>query len=364
MHVRELDTPALVVDMDILKTNLQEMASYCSIHGLDLRPHTKTHKIPALARLQIKSGARGITVAKLGEAEVMVKNGFDDVMIAYPVVGPAKLERLVELSKRARVTISTDSLAVAEGISSAAQTAGTRISLLAEMDVGLRRCGVQSTDEVVALAQAMTKLPGINFAGLMFYPGQVRVSPPEQLPILTEIDARLQEVQDSLHRSGVEVRTVSGGSTPTAGQSHHMHTVTEIRPGTYIFNDMNTVTVGATDKAHCALVVHVTVVSTAVKGRAVIDGGSKTFSSDPLRGRAGGGFGYFLEDPGLVLESMSEEHGHLNVESASRPLKIGDRLRVIPNHVCTAVNLHNEIWGACRDEVVEHWIVEGRGLVR
>jgi D-serine deaminase-like pyridoxal phosphate-dependent protein len=121
---------------------------------------------------------------------------------------------------------------------------------------------------------------------------------------------------------------------------------------------------GITDIAHCALTVHATVVSTAVKGRAVIDGGSKTFSSDLLRGGAGRGFGYVLEDPGVVLESMTEEHGHLNVEAAARPLKIGDRLRLIPNHVCTTVNMHNEVWGARGDEVVEHWIVEGRGLVK
>jgi len=364
MHVTELDTPALVVDLDILETNLQEMAAYCTLHGLGLRPHTKTHKIPAIARKQIESGAHGITVAKLGEAELMVRNGFDDLLIAYPIVGASKLARLVELSKKAQITVSTDSLAVAEGISSAAQAAGTKIGLLAEMDAGLRRCGVQSPDELVALATAMTRLPSVDFLGFMFFPGQIRVSPPEQLPILEGIDARLREAQDNLFRSGIEVTVVSGGSTPTARQSHHMKTVTEIRPGTYVFNDLNTATIGVTDVPHCALTVHVTVVSTAVKGRAVIDGGSKTFSSDLLHGGAGRGFGYLLEDPGVVLESMSEEHGHLNIEAASCPLKIGDRLRFIPNHVCTTVNMHNEIWGMRGDEVIEHWIVEGRGLVK
>lgn len=364
MHVSELDTPALVVDLDIMETNLREMAAYCTLHGLGLRPHTKTHKIPAIAQLQIESGAHGITVAKLGEAELMARNGLDDTLIAYPIIGPAKLARLSELSQRARITVSTDSLTVAEGISRAAQAAGTKIGLLAELDAGLHRCGVQSTDELVALAQAMTRLPSVDFLGFMFFPGQIRVSPPEQLPVLEGIDARLREAQDKLLRSGVEVKVVSGGSTPTARQSHHMKTVTEIRPGTYVFNDMNTATIGVTDIAHCALTVHATVVSTAVKGRAVIDGGSKTFSSDLLRGGAGRGFGYLLEDPGVVLESMSEEHGHLNVEAASHPLKIGDRLRFIPNHVCTTVNMHNEIWGARGDEVVEHWIVEGRGLVK
>ena len=156
---------------------------------------------------------------------------------------------------------------------------------------------------------------------------------------------------------------VSGGSTPSAFQSHVMKTVTEIRPGTYVFNDMNTVRCGATDLASCALTVHVTVVSRAVTGRAVIDGGSKTFSSDPPRG-GGDGFGYCLEYPDALLESMSEEHGHLNIVACCSPPKVGERLSFIPNHVCTAVNMHNEVWAARNGEVVERWPVEARGLVK
>jgi len=314
--------------------------------------------------MQARSGARGITVAKLGEAELMAREGFDDILIAYPLLGQSKLERLIALSRKARVTVSTDSLEVAEGISRSAGIAGASIRLLAEMDAGLRRCGVQTPEELAGLAQGMTRLPNVEFTGFMFFPGQIRLKPQEQIPVLKSIDERLQEAQDKLHRSGITLKTVSGGSTPTAYQSHHMKTVTEIRPGTYVFNDMNTATIGATDIAHCALTVHVTVVSVAVKGRAIVDGGSKTFSSDPLRGGEGSGYGYLTEHPEVVLEAMSEEHGHLNVASASHLLKIGERLRLIPNHVCTTVNMHNEIWGARGDEVVERWTVEGRGLVR
>jgi len=364
MKITDLDTPALVVDLDILETNLREMAAYCASHGLSLRPHTKTHKIPAIARMQVRSGARGITVAKLGEAELMAREGFDDILVAYPIVGASKLARLVELAKKIRVTISTDSLEVARGISDAARSQGATVRLLAEMDAGLRRCGVQTPEELAALAQAMTRLPNIEFLGFMFFPGQIRVSPKEQIPILERIDARLREAQTLLYRSGIELSVVSGGSTPTAYQSHHMKTVTEIRPGTYVFNDMNTASIGATDISRCALTVHVTVVSLAVKGRAVVDGGSKTFSSDPLRGGEGRGFGCLPEHPEVVLESMSEEHGHLNIEASSHTFRIGERLRFIPNHVCTAVNMHNEVWGARNGEVSEHWIVEGRGLVR
>ena len=363
-HVSELDTPAIVVDLDILEKNLESMASYCSSHGLSLRPHTKTHKIPEIARMQIRSGARGITVAKLGEAELMLREGFDDILIAYPIVGADKLKRLTTLARNARITVSTDSLEVAEGISRAATQAGVTIQLLAEMDAGLRRCGVQSPDELAALAQGMLRLSNVKFLGFMFFPGQIRVGPSEQIPILQDIDARLKKAQDQLFRSGIELQVVTGGSTPTAYQSHWMKTVTEIRPGTYVFNDMNTASIGAVELSSCALTVHVSVVSHAVKGRAVIDGGSKTFSSDRLRGGEGVGYGYLVEDPEVILESMSEEHGHLNIEASSRSFRIGERLRFIPNHVCTTVNMHNEIWGVRREQIVKHWTVEGRGLVR
>ena len=364
MHICELDTPAVVVDLDILDKNLNEMASYCAQHGLSLRPHTKTHKIPEIARMQIRAGARGITVAKLGEAEVMAREGLDDILAAYPIVGPGKLERLVALAQRGRITVSTDSAEVALGISDAARQAGVTIRLLAEMDAGLRRCGVQTPDDLVALSQHMTRLPRIEFLGFMFFPGQVRLPPEEQAPVLAQIDARLHEAQEKLFRSGIQVRAVSGGSTPTAYQSHLMKTVTEIRPGTYVFNDMNTVSIGATRLSRCAVTVHVTVVSVAVKGRAVIDGGSKTFSSDLLRGGEGRGFGLCVEHPGIILESMSEEHGHLNVEACPGQVRVGDRLRFIPNHVCTTVNMHDEVCGARGEEVVERWPVAGRGRVR
>jgi D-serine deaminase-like pyridoxal phosphate-dependent protein len=364
MQVTELETPALVVDLDVLDANLREMAHYCASHGINLRPHIKTHKVPAVAKMQIRAGACGITVAKLGEAEVMAREGLEDILIAYPIIGSAKLERLVSLSKRVRITVATDSLEVAEGITRAAQAGGARIRLLAEFDPGMHRCGVQTPADLVALAQGMSRLPGAEFAGFLFFPGHVRVPPEEQIPILENIDAQLREAQDKLYRSGIGLQVVSGGSTPTALRSHVMKTVTEIRPGTYVYNDMNTVRLGTTDLSHCALTVHVTVVSRAVKGRAVIDGGSKTFSSDPCRGGEGGGFGYCLEYPEVVLEAMSEEHGHVNLASSASTPAIGERLRFIPNHVCTAVNMHNEVWATRKGEVVERWPVAARGLVR
>jgi D-serine deaminase-like pyridoxal phosphate-dependent protein len=364
MHVTDLETPVLVVDLDILDANIAEMATYSAAHGLKLRPHIKTHKIPEIARMQIRSGASGITVAKLGEAEVMARAGIDDILIAYPVVGEAKLARLTKLAGSMRVAVSTDSLEVAEGISRAAKTAGVRVRILAEFDAGFRRCGVQTVDELVSLAQGMTRLPNLEFAGLMFYPGHVRTGAQEQIPVLKGIDSQLFEAQEKLYRSGIQVATVSGGSTPTAFQSHLMKTLTEIRPGTYVYNDMNTVRLGTTALLHCALAIHVTVVSTAVKGRAVIDGGSKTFSSDPCRSVDGAGYGYCIEHPEVVMEGLTEEHGHLKLADPAPRIKIGDRLRIVPNHVCVAVNLHNEVCCARGGEVVGSWPIEARGLVR
>ena len=364
MHMSDLDTPALVVDLDVLETNLADMAAYASAHGLALRPHTKTHKIPDLARMQVKSGARGITVAKLGEAELMARAGFDDILIAYPIVGTSKLDRLATLARQARITVSTDSLDVARGISQAAARAGVRIGMLAEMDAGLRRCGVQTPEELAELARGMASLEALDFLGLMFFPGHIRAAPQDQPPLLGAIDTRLKEAQDLLFRSGVAVKVVSGGSTPTACRSHHMKTVTEIRPGTYVFNDMNTAATGATDEAHCALTVLVTVVSHAVDGRAIVDGGSKTFSSDPCRAENGRGFGRPMGHPDVILEAMSEEHGHLDVSASSHRFRVGERLRFIPSHVCTTVNMHNEVWAVRKDEIVGCWRVEGRGLLR
>lgn len=364
MLISDLETPAVVVDLDVMERNLSRMADYCRQHHLLLRPHTKTHKIPELARRQIASGATGITVAKVGEAEVMLEAGITDVLIAYPIVGPEKTRRLARLAEQASIAVSLDSEEVARGISEAAMRHGTRIGVLIEMDVGFGRCGLSDEADLLALGRKVAELPGVEFKGLMFFPGHFGVAPDERVAMRIRVNDFLRRTLESFSDAGLPVSIVSGGSTPTAYEGGLFHGVNEVRPGTYIFNDRNTVAVLACTRDDCALSVLVTVVSTAVPGHAVIDGGSKTFSYDRFQAGDGNGFGIVKEDPAAEIERFSEEHGHINIRRSERRYRIGDRLSVVPNHVCTTVNMHDEIYGVRGERVEEIWRVEGRGKVR
>ena len=363
MHISELETPAVVVDLDVMDRNLSRMADYCREHQLLLRPHTKTHKIPELARRQIAGGATGITVAKIGEAEVMLNAGLTDILIAYPIVGPGKARRLAAIAERAKITVALDSEEAAADISAAVSRLGAKVGILIELDVGFNRCGVSNEVEFVTLAKKIGSLPGLEFKGLMFFPGHFGVEPQERAMLRVRVNELLDRVAAACEREQLRAAVISGGSTPAAYEMNLFHRVNETRPGTYIFNDRNTVGVSAALLDDCALSVLVTVVS-AGHGRAAIDGGSKTFSSDRYQAEDGTGFGLIKEDRAAQIERLSEEHGHLNVTRSDRRYKVGDRLSVIPNHVCTTVNMHDEIYGVRGEQVETVWRVEGRGKVR
>ena len=364
MHISELETPAVIVDLDVMDQNLSRMADYCRQHQLRLRPHTKTHKIPELAKRQIARGATGITVAKLGEAEVMLDAGITDILIAYPIVGAGKVKRLATIAERASITVSLDSEEAASGISEAASRQGTSVGVLVELDVGFSRCGLTNEVDVLRLAKKISSLPGLEFKGVMFFPGHFGVMPEQRSALRAKVNELLDRVLEACAREQLPVSIVSGGSTPAAYESSLFHGVNEVRPGTYIFNDRNTVGVSAASLDDCALSVLVTVVSTGVPGRAVIDGGSKTFSSDRYQAEDGNGFGLVKEDHAAQIERLSEEHGHVNITDSDRQYKVGDRLSVIPNHVCTTVNMHDEIYGVRREQVEAVWRVEARGKVK
>ncbi len=361
MHVEELETPALVIDLDVMEQNLGRMADYCRQWGLRLRPHSKTHKSPWLAKQQVESGARGLTVAKIGEAEVMVEAGLDDLLLAYPVFGEPKARRLGEVARKARLTVALDSEDSARWVSRAAGS--HTIDILVEVDFGMRRCGLPPGEEPVRLAKAIQRLPGLRFEGLLFYPGNIHPDLEGSSERLEELNQRLSRQLEDFRGAGLEAETVSGGSTPSAFHSHRIGGLTEIRPGTYIFNDRNTIEWGVCKQEQCALSILTTVVSTGVGGQAIVDGGSKTFSSDPLAAGTQGGYGIVKAHPGVEFFRMNEEHGYLKLPAETK-LELGRPLQIIPNHACVAVNLHERAWGVRQGRVVKEWEIAARGKIR
>jgi D-serine deaminase-like pyridoxal phosphate-dependent protein len=362
MTIYDLDTPALLIDVNVLDRNLRKMANYCNGHKLKLRPHTKTHKMPEIARLQLQHGAAGITVAKLGEAEVMADAGIEDILVVYPLWGEKKWARLVDLAGRVKITVAIDSLAVAAGISQAATAAGTEIGIRAEFDTGFHRCGwpiaMASMDEI----QKIIALPSLRWDGLLVYPGHIMGNQTIREHDIEHENVTMDALFELLGSASISYPVVSGGNTPAAFASHRFHGLTEIRPGTYVFNDRNTVDAESAEFADCALTVLVTVVSTSASQRAIIDSGSKTLSADLLLSGDRLGYGYVLGHPEFKLEDLSEEHGHLTIPSNSS-ISVGDRLSVVPNHVCTCVNLHDRVFLVEGEQVVDQWKVAARGKV-
>ncbi|WP_321475410.1 alanine racemase [uncultured Paludibaculum sp.] len=363
MRISDLDTPAIIIDLDRMDRNLTKVADYARSHNLRLRPHTKTHKIPALGRRQVELGAVGLSVAKSTEAEVMLKSGTPDILVAYPVVGEKKLARLTEIARKANVTVSLDSMEAAKPLSRAAWAAGVEIGVLTEMDVGLHRVGVQPGADTLALARAVSTLPGLRWRGIAFYPGHIKDFSEKAKQDLATLGQALTSTVALLKANGLAPEVVSGGSTPLLWVSHTIPEMNEIRPGTYIFNDRNTILSGACSRDECAATILTTVVSVA-PWRFIIDGGSKTFSSDRLSGASDVTFGEILEAPGARFHKMNEEHGFVELAGDSAHLSVGDRVHVLPNHICVAMNLHEQVYGVRGDEVVETWVVEGRGKLQ
>jgi len=368
MNYRELPTPALTIDLDVLERNLDRVAEYCRSHNIGLRPHTKTHKSLEVARLQLSRGAIGLTVAKVGEAEVMANAGLgtgpEDILVAYPIFGIEKLRRLATLAETRRILLSLDNEATAEGLSRAASEAGVSFGVLVEFDAGLHRCGLQPGPDCVTLARKIEKLPGLNFLGLMTYFGSVWGSEEERRSEVRQVAARVELALEAFEQARMPVEIVSGGSTPSYRLSHEIPGITEIRPGTYVYNDLNTFYQGVCGLEDCAARVVTTVVSVAVADRAMIDAGSKTLSSDALGSGPKSGHGYVVEAPEAKLFKLNEEHGHLDISNSPHRLRVGDVLTVIPNHVCTCVNMHDEVYLLRNQQVVDCWRVAARGKIR
>jgi D-serine deaminase-like pyridoxal phosphate-dependent protein len=274
----------------------------------------------------------------------------------------------VRLGQEANLTVAFDSLEVAEGISQAVvrdgEGSGRQIGALVEIDTGMGRCGIAPGPAMIDLCRRVRDLPGLRYRGLMTYQGWVRGSEAERAAQLREENARLKQIKADLAVAGLEPEVISGGSTPTLFQSHLVEPLTDNRAGTYVFNDVNVVSAGAVTWDDCAMSIAVTVVSTAVPGQIIVDGGSKTFTSDRSSAPGEVTHGYVVEDPELRFVKMNEEHGYVKRGSSTRNYRIGDRLHIIPNHVCVAMNMHDEVYAHRNGEVVDTWRVAARGKVR
>jgi len=360
-----VETPRLLIDVPKMRRNIGKMASVARERGVKLRPHVKTHKIPAIAREQLEAGATGITVAKVSEAEVMAENGVRDIFIAYPLVTESKIKRALRLIRGTSLTLGVDSMEGARRLSKMAASDGRVLDVRLEVDTGLRRTGV-SGDRAVELASRIEPLENLNLTGIYTYRGAVLKDSSPTLDLKTaglEEGELMVSLAERIRERGIEVEDVSLGSTPTAAFAGVVGGVPEIRPGTYVFYDRMQARLGVCSLEECVATVIVTVVSRPSEDLAIIDGGSKTFATDvppdkePLNLK---GFGHVAGYPDAILERLTEEHGMLRVPS-DRDLEIGDTIRIVPNHVCSTVNLHNEVFLTDGSGTVERMVVAARG---
>lgn len=358
-YIEQLETPVPVVDLDRLAHNLDRMAAYTTLHNLQLRPHVKTHKSPRIAAEQLQRGAVGLTVATLREAEVM-SEVCNDLLLAYPPIGAARLERLARLPEHVNLTVAADGVAGITALALAAKLSRREISVYVEADVGMHRVGVQGIDDAVTLARHISDTAPLKFGGLMYYPGHIREHVNDMGPAIEQLSQNVMRYRNALSDAGLPPGVISGGSTPLAWRVHEVAGITEIRPGTYVYNDRTTARIGACHWEDCALTVAATVVSTSVPGQAVIDAGSKALGREPIRAE-GDGFGALLDHPDVVVTRMSEEHGILDLSKSDWRPRVGDVVRVVPNHVCIVVHLFDEIIGVRGNSVETRWPVAARG---
>ncbi len=328
LPVAGVDTPALLIDLDVMERNIAAMASAAAEAGVRLRPHTKTHKCPEIARMQVDAGAAGITVAKLGEAEVMADAGLDDILVAYPIVGDAKLARLRALRDRARVRVSLDSAEVAGGVGSIG-SAGDPVEILVEVDTGHHRMGRPPGEPTAELVTEVARIEGVEVVGLISHGGHAYRAAGEELEAVARREAEdLAATAEACVRAGVEIREISVGATPTAAWVSGLAGVTESRPGTYVFQDVQQMRLGVAREPDCAATVLATVVSRPWEDRFVLDAGSKSLSSDGGDGPPFPGRGLVAGRPDLHLDFLTEEHGVGHVRAGGRAGRAGRAGRI------------------------------------
>ena len=341
MTVLPIDTPAVLVDLDIAEKNIRDFQHYCDQHNLRLRPHIKTHKLPALAEYQLAQGAIGITCQKVSEAEAMVRGGeMKDILITYNIIGAEKIARLRALSTRVSLSVVADNQQVIQGLSAGFADAEHPLPVLIECNTGADRCGVSTPEQAADLAQTVEAAPGLQFAGLMTYPpagGADKVS--------QWLSAAIEQIESR----GLKVGIISSGGSPDMWHAHLMPLATEYRIGTYVYNDRSLVARGTCNVSDCALTVLATVVSVPSLNRAIIDAGSKVLTSDLLGLE---GFGHVVGHDHIVIDQLSEEHGRL-VSKQPIGLEVGQQVRIIPNHACVVSNMLDHVI-LIRGDVIDH----------
>lgn len=363
MRKDELDTPALIVDIDILRHNIDDMAAFAAAQDVSLRPHAKTHKTPEIAAQQLQAGAVGLTVATLGEAQVFIEAGCADILVAYPLVGAAKHRRLVELCQRAHISTVIDHIDIAAALSRSMRAHGIELPVMVEVDTGMHRCGVAPGAPARDLAQAVDRLPGLRFAGILTHEGHAQLAgaPAAVREAGLSAGQMMAETAELLRKSGLETPIISVGSTVTAKITATVDGITETRPGTYVFYDRSEVLHQLVPPERCAARVLTTVATRPAPDRLILDAGSKALTSD----RTGvspsvPGHGLVVGHPDWQILSLSEEHGGAIIPSED-PARIGDRVEVIPNHICPVVNLFDSMFITQGARVIDQWSVAARG---
>jgi D-serine deaminase-like pyridoxal phosphate-dependent protein len=346
----EFGTPAVVIDLDRVERNIARVQAICDKAGVGNRPHIKTHKVPKLAQMQVASGARGITCQKLGEAEVFAAAGIGDILVTYNLIGEARAGRLGALLRQSPdVKVAADNPVTLETYAAAAKIAERDLGVVVECDTGRKRAGVETAGEAVAMAKCIMETPGLVFKGFQFYPTE------ESWPATQKF---FDEALAGVRALGLDAAIVSTGGSPNLVNVGKLKGATEHRAGTYIFNDRMQVAAGVATWDDCALQVFATVVSRAGPERGILDSGSKTLTAD-----SGGldGYGLILEHPEARIKGFAEEHGFLDLSKCNARPKIGDIVRVIPNHVCVVVNMVDQLIAVRNNEVVEVMQVAARG---
>ena len=351
MKYSDVDTPSVLIDLDIVEANIQKYQRYCNSIGLNLRPHIKTHKIPALAKLQLAEGAVGITCQKISEAEAIIsEGGIDDILITYNIIGKKKLTRLLALAERVKLSVVADNQTCISGLSEVFSKSNAELTVLVECDTGAMRCGVVNPRQALDLAMAIKNLPGINFGGLMTYP-----------PIgkWECVNRALLEIKRLLEDKKIDVPVISVGGSPDMWNADKFSVATEYRIGTYIYNDKSLIERGTCELKDCALTVLATVVSTPTSKRAVVDAGSKVLTSD-LSGLVG--HGHVIGFPNVKVSKLSEEHGCLRSDEPTG-LSVGQKIQIIPNHAYVVSNMTDNVNFVKRGGAILSQKVVARGKV-